>query len=58
MKSAVNEEHIMGNAEIRGIHCTVDVIEISRQFFDGTRKIDKDKDKLPFYDELLELDII
>ena len=27
MKSVVNEEHIMGNAEIRGIHCTVEVIE-------------------------------
>ncbi|MCM1253846.1 MAG: hypothetical protein NC321_13580 [Clostridium sp.] len=45
-------------AEQEGIHCTVDVIEIPKQFFDGTCKIDKDKDKLPFYDELLELKII
>lgn len=45
-------------AEREGIHCTVDVIEIPRQFFDGTCKIDKDKDKLPFYDEFLELGII
>lgn len=45
-------------AEREGIHCTVNVIEIPEQFFDGTCKIDKDKDKLPFYDEFLELEII
>lgn len=45
-------------AEREEIHCTVDVIEIPEQFFDGTCKIDKDKDKLPFYDEFLELEII
>ncbi len=45
-------------AEREGIHCTVDVIEIPKQFFYGTCEIDKDKDKLPFYDEFLELEII
>jgi len=45
-------------AEREGIHCTVDVIEIPKQFFDGTCEIDKDKDKLPFYDEFLKLEII
>lgn len=44
-------------AEQEGIRCTVDVIEIPKQFFDGTCEIDKDKDKLPFYDEFLKLEI-
>lgn len=45
-------------AEREGIHCTVDAIEIPKQFFGETCKINKSKDKLPFYDEFLELAII
>lgn len=45
-------------AEKEGIHCLVDVIEIPKQFFGKTCKINKDKDKLPFYDDFLELVMI
>lgn len=45
-------------AEREGIHCTVDVIEIPRQFFDKTKVIDKKKDKLPYYDEFLKLKLL
>lgn len=41
-------------AERAGLHCTVDVIEIPKQFFDKGIVIDKDEDKLPFYDKLLK----
>lgn len=39
-------------AEQEGIHCTIDVIEIPKQFFDRTNGIDKSKDKLPYFDEI------
>lgn len=41
-------------AERAGLHCTVDVIEIPKQFFDKGIVIDKDEDKLPFYNEWLK----
>lgn len=40
-------------AEREGIKCTVDVIEIPKQFFDKTCMINKDEVKLPYYNELL-----
>ena len=42
-------------AEKEGIHCTVDVIEIPKLFFDKTHMINKDEVKLPYYDEFLGL---
>lgn len=36
-----------------GIKCTVDVIEIPKLFFDDAYNIDKEKVKLPFYDDFL-----
>lgn len=41
-----------------GIECNVDVIEIPKIFFDESCVIDKEKVKLPFYDEFLKLGII
>ena len=42
-------------AEKEGIHCTMDVIEIPKLFFDKTLMINKDEAKLPYYDEFLSL---
>lgn len=38
-------------AEREGLRCTVDVIEIPRQFFEDTYLINKDIVKLPYFDE-------
>lgn len=40
-------------ADREGLHCTVDVIEIPKQFLDKTCVINKDEVKLPYYDEFL-----
>lgn len=40
-------------AEQRGLCCTVDAIEIPKQFFDETYEINKNEIKLPFYVDIL-----
>lgn len=45
-------------AEREGLHCTVDVIEIPRQFFDNTDQDHVINAELPFYNDFLKLNII
>lgn len=45
-------------AKRAGIQCTVDVIEIPKQFFDDACILDKNEMKLPFYDEFLEAHLL
>lgn len=44
-------------AKLADVKCTVDVIEIPKMFFDKSYVIDKEKVKLPFYDEFLKLNL-
>lgn len=41
-------------AKQAGINCTVDVIEIPKQFFDDRCKINKEECKLPYFDDFLK----
>ena len=45
-------------AKKAGLNYTFDVIEIPKMYFDETYKIDKEKVKLPFYDEFVKEGII
>lgn len=44
-------------ADKEGLHCTVDVIETPKLFFNKTYEINKDEVKLPYYDEFLSLEL-
>ena len=45
-------------AQREGINCTVDVIEIPKQFFDENYAINVEECKLPYYDEFLQQGLI